>query len=369
MTEDIKMPTNIKQIGTIPENNKIYMEDYVSTYIHQYASYRMNDEKIAVLIGKTFIINGNKVTFISGAVKGEYAQRENNMLTLSEKSMEYIKAQTEEYFKGLDVVGWVYIQPGYGDYLNEVHRQYHKDNFRENNQLLFLLDPLENLSCFFAWNESATELEAIGGYIIYYDKNQGMNEYMLNNRLVKIKTEESAEPVFSQQPQAVLNLPRTSRMRARMIAQQKKMVNIFGSLSAVLFIACFIMGVGLAENGDRISNLERQLAAVNDSYKYLLTQVTSDKTQSVFAAENSEKVSENYESEYIAENTTDTTVSETESYSEISSESNTNDEKYSQLYTVSEGDNLYLISRKFFGDESRVEDIKTINKIEDADTI
>ena len=336
MTEDIKMPTNIKQIGTIPENNKIYMEDYVSTYIHQYASYMMNEEKIAVLIGKTFIINGNRVTFISGAVKGEYSERENGMLTLSEKSREYVMAQIEQYFKGLDVVGWVYIQPGYGDYLNEVHRKYHKEHFKEDNQLLFLIDPLENLSSFFAWNESVTELESIGGYIIYYDKNQGMNEYMLNNRTVRIKTEESSEPVFSQHPQEVLNLPRTSRMRARMIAQQKKMVNVFGSLSAILFIACFIMGVGLVENGDRISNLERQLSAVNDSYKYLLAQVTSDKTQSVFAAGSNEQLQSNYESDYIAENTTDEIITEAETYTETISETEIDYENYSQLYTVSE---------------------------------
>ncbi|MBR1737510.1 MAG: LysM peptidoglycan-binding domain-containing protein, partial [Firmicutes bacterium] len=363
----------------IPENNKIDMEDYVSTYIHQYASYLMNDEKIAVLIGKTFIINGSRVTFISGAVKGEYSERRDGMLALSEKSREYINSQIDEYFRGLDVVGWVYIQPGYGDYLNEVHRQYHKENFKENNQLLFLIDPLENLSSFFAWNKEMTDLESIGGYIIYYDKNQGMNEYMLNNRTVRIKTEESAEPVFSKHPQEVLNLPRTSRMRAKMIAQQKKLVNVFGSLSAILFIACFIMGVGLVENGDRISNLERQLAAVNDSYKYLLAQVTSDKTQSVFAAEKSEQISSGYESDYIGESTTYETVTETEtntqsntqtdSETETSSISEPDYENYSQLYTVSEGDNLYLISRKFFGDESKVEDIKTINKIEDADTI
>ena len=44
-----KLPTNIKQVGSISHGLKIYVEDYVYTYIQQYASFAECDEKIGIL--------------------------------------------------------------------------------------------------------------------------------------------------------------------------------------------------------------------------------------------------------------------------------------------------------------------------------
>ena len=69
---NINLPKNIKQMGNIDDSFKIYMEDYVFTYLQQYSKASKGEERIAVLIGDTYTIDGNDVLFINGAITGEF---------------------------------------------------------------------------------------------------------------------------------------------------------------------------------------------------------------------------------------------------------------------------------------------------------
>lgn len=407
----LELPTNIKQIGSISEGLKVYMEDYVCTYIQQYAAGSGCEEKIAVLVGKEQVIDGEQILFISGAVAGKYTEYKDNMETLTEQSWIYIQEQIDIYFKGLKVVGWLYVQPGYGDYLNDNHRNYHITFFEEKYQVLFLTDPMDKISSFFAWNNDASGLKALTGYIIYFERNEGMHEYMLNNKVSRISelkevnstTEAILGTIDTKFNQARENKrgrkPRTSRIRERAVNEQKKMVNLLGSLSAVLFLVCFIMGAGLIQNDDRISKLEEQLAAIDNSYKFLLSQIKEDKTQSVFAAQQStELIKENTtvkeeqttqaitaettvtQTETVTENTTaeQTTVQVTEekiqpTTSNVKDENNETTIKPTlnipDTYTVKEGDNLSFISRKFYGTDKMMDKIMEVNGLDNPNTI
>ena len=64
-----RMPKNIRQIGQI-NHKKIYIEDYVMTYIRQLGSETENVES-AVLLGRTIKTEEEKCLFISGAIEIE----------------------------------------------------------------------------------------------------------------------------------------------------------------------------------------------------------------------------------------------------------------------------------------------------------
>lgn len=372
--KQFNLPKNIKQMGSIDNNFKIYMEDYVFTYLQQYAKEGRGEERIAVLIGDSYTIDGSEVLFISGAIKGEHTIQENGIVKLSEKSFDCIYEKIQKYFQGHKIVGWFYSQPGFSDYINEEYINYHKQVFTEKNQVFFLSDPVENIGGFYKFSDN--DFFSINGFIIYYEKNEQMSEYMLDNKPVNLKTDEKK---FRAKDEHIVNLSRKnlSPKNSNMIKEYKKMTSVFGSLSAVLFLVCFIMGAGLIQSDDRISELEQRLVKLDESYRYVLTQMKNDNVQSVFAQD-----IETYQTttqqttlqsltttEQTTSPTTETQTTKSSTTTTVETTTASSENKSFKTYEVREGDSLELISKKFYGDRSKIEDIMQLNELNDADKI
>ena len=370
----INLPKNIKQMGNIDDSFKIYMEDYVFTYLQQYSKASKGEERIAVLIGDTYTIDGSDVLFINGAIKGEHTINEDGMIKFSEKSFNYIQEQIDKYFSGYNIVGWFYSQPGFSDYINEGYINYHKEVFNKKNQVFFLSDPLENIGGFYKFYNN--DFKSINGFIIYYEKNEAMSEYMLNNKPLNTRAEEEKYRIKDEKHINMSRRKNNSLKNPTSLNEYKKMSNIFSSLSAVLFLVCFIMGAGLIQSDDKINELEKRLVKLDESYRYILSQIKDDNVQSVFAQNNTSYVEQSTEHTTLSTtntishttnetntiSTTETTsVSTTETTTETTTQTNSsllnNINKDSlKKYEVKEGDSLELISKKFYGNRSKIED-------------
>ncbi|MCL1845730.1 MAG: LysM peptidoglycan-binding domain-containing protein [Defluviitaleaceae bacterium] len=296
--KDFTLPANIKQIGSIGDGLRIYMEDYVCTFLQQYAEGAGFEERIAFLVGRTMVIDSQQFLFIDGAIYGRYAEKFEGHLRFTEKSVEYAEEVMEEHFPGLEIVGWMQSQPSYGTYLNQHYAAYHLRQFRKAHQVMFVVDPLERLNAFYCANPVAmtpTERMAeIPGYFIYYEKNKNMHEYMLVNNsqefsakpptLVELSPLEYAgeketpllDELFNPEedkfegrfapggprpkdPAEYIKKREDAKAQKRgQTMEQKRAVNMLGGLCAVLFVVCFIMGVGLIRNQERIDSLEAQ---------------------------------------------------------------------------------------------------------------
>ena len=333
------LPNNIKQIGSINDGNRIYMEDYACTYLEQYA-HMDSKEKIAVLVGRNLTVDNENILFISGVIQGRYTVAANGITELTEKSWQYINKQMKLYFRDLDIVGWSYIQPGYEDYISDKLCNFQKANITKGFQVLYIMDPTENITGFYRWNNADSVFDAVKGYIIYYEKNEGMHEYMLENKIkerpteniVKIKNEDAG----SRAREAASK--RTSyRARKRIMANQNKAANLLGSVSFVMLLVCFILGAGLVQNDDRINEMEMKIAELENRLQG---------TQSVFALSSNETTEETT----ITEQTTETTQIQTEQA------------KHTE-YKVQKGDTLIGISKNKYGTASKVNEIRELNEI------
>ena len=172
MTNDevTNLPNNVKQVGSISDGNRIYLEDYACTYLEQYAASEGGKEKIALLVGRNLTINDDCVLFINGIIQGKYTIQKNGMIELTEKSWQYIEKQLNLYFKDCQVVGWAYVQPGFEDYISEKLCNFQKSNITKGLQVLYITDPTEKISGFYKWNNNEEVFNNIKGYIIYYEK-------------------------------------------------------------------------------------------------------------------------------------------------------------------------------------------------------
>lgn len=339
------LPDNVRQIGNISEGFRIYIEDYANTYLEQYAASRGSCEKIAVLTGRNLTINNDSVLFINGVIQGKYTIQRNGMTELTEKSWQYIEKQLDLYFKDSQVVGFAYVQPGFEDYISEKLSNFQKNNITKGLQVLYITDPSENVAGFYRWNNNEESFSPVKGYIIYYEKNDGMHEYMLENKIKEDKPEKETKNTritedAGAKAREVTASKYTGRHRRYTADDKNKTVNLLGSVSFVMLLVCFIIGAGLVQNDDKLNALEAQLTALESEFK---------NSKAVFAPYEETTIMQTTATETTTEQTSQTTSSAPSDYEE---------------YTVKSGDTLISISKERYGDTSKVDEIRELNNIE-----
>ncbi|MDR2939364.1 MAG: LysM peptidoglycan-binding domain-containing protein [Clostridiales bacterium] len=399
----MNFPTNIKQIGAIDSGLKIYVEDYVYSYLKQYSKANDYKESLAVLLGKYTVIDNSEAIFISGAIQGKHTADSNGILTFTDKTWEYMLEQKELYFQELEVIGWMQSQPSYGTYLNAGYANYHLNNFRKPYQVIFVCDPVEKSTTFYAYNKEQTDLVEKKGYFIYFDKNNEMHEYMVSNNIGAKDKMPVKDPTLR-----YITEKRDQRQPARLAKDlsdwipeekthskekplslatkeekeyyaQKKALNLLVSLCVVLFVTSFVMGIGLMNNQDRIANLEENIVTLSTTYRSL-----AESTE-VFAQSNS---SAGEGGSLIEENGSEGAATN-EGFSENLIDGDTNDENLPEdvgsiiqettddltsmdlpeYYVVQSGDTLLQIAERFYGTRLMAEKIMEHNNIEDANKI
>ncbi len=376
------IPQKTKQIGDLDEKVKIYIEDYVYTYLYQYAKTKLSTEKVALLVGRKYQLNGQDTLIISGAIEGKYSKHIDGIEVFTEQTWEYVGAELEKYFKSAVPLGWVHIVSGGGSLLNEQHIDFHKEHFKNVWQQAFLIDPIEKSDVFYSINEDG-DVYQTSGYFLYYDKNEEMQEYMLSNSMVREKygtsetleskiaednTEEKMQSNATQdelelleekirkepREDAIKDIKRILNQRAEEVSQAQKSKHIFlvgASTTLCLFTLC--LGFALNNSIARLQNLEGEFLNVQTSYAKLEEDIDS-RVEAVFALQQTALPTEVIEEEIIQEEESLSVLAQT---------------SVPEFHIVKEGDTLAHISRAYYGTEYKVAEIIELNHLTNANLI
>ena len=113
--EGFCLPRNIRQIGVAGEKYKIYMEDYVYTFLIRLARTEENQEvqkgRVAVLTGEIKWKTGTAYLFIRGAVMAEDMEAAVDHVDFSVQVWKQIHEDQKKYFEDQEIVGWFFSQP------------------------------------------------------------------------------------------------------------------------------------------------------------------------------------------------------------------------------------------------------------------
>lgn len=365
------IPDNIKQMGGIDKELRIYMEDYVYTYLCQYAKTGGCKEKLGILIGKHVLEEGKSLLVISGFIQGKYTLPERGSECFTSESWAYISEAKDKYFKDLDIVGWVHTQPGFGGFLMSKDEALHNEFFPNDHQVLYIIDPSERIDTFYIRNKESDRLAPAGGYFIYYDTNEQMQDYMMDNRLVKEKTpliipEDTPEKggilkSIKKKPEPVQNFgdPASvgrTRLKKRSAGEnQKRKLAVLGSVSALLCVSCIMICLNVMNHSERLRNIEAEL---NNPV------LSNQNTATVFASQ-----PEDTSADRPVADSSSTAAEPSEEMSEAEEAVIGENTSVPEYYTVEEGDSLSYISRKFYGDDSMIEEIMAENGIINSDKI
>lgn len=335
----------------------IFIEDYVYTYIYQLAKADLAKESSAILIGE--IYGESKEAVVRGIIPI-------NMELLAEDSewidgnvLEDIEQKRKCYFKDQDIIGWMHMQPGYGTMLTMKEVREHKSVFEGSGSICLLVDAINKIETAFVYEDE--ELKEQTGYCMYYERNEAMQQYMLDHPFNNGAKEEMRDAVVNQ-------FREIGKIRKTEYTQRKNL-NFTVMIASVVLIALTAAIVKMNDN----KRLADTVVANSDA---TMNQMTSEDinlaiTPATIENETNLKVSDTgIMDEQVKEEAEETQQSTgiNENKQENQSTSLAENQDY-EVYVVQVGDTLADISYKKYGEAKKSIDIARINNIENTDQI
>ena len=389
----MELPKNITQIGEADKHCRVYVEDYVVSYIKQMNGMAQNKDIAIALYGRRTTENGVAYLFAYGSAKLNFLQKP--VRHLSQAQEQEIEKLRKKYFPEMTFLGYQIL----------------------NGEMVEGFRICEQEICRY-----------VAGYAQFYEKNDSMLAYMLENREEEVEPEkldqEKYEVVKKRQEErrqrqesghasrAVGHTENTSVEYRRAAATRRKEPDNIIPMPTVglrrmkmaatgVFVLLCVMALALMrqENtGESLEETARQ--AMSSLMEQKLPDAVEEQNQvSTLVAEDKLEAALRQENNAVAENTTatvETTVPETvvtetavEDTTEVTEEPQpeatpeptpevTAEPEASQTqatmaqptaYTIKKGDTLIGISLRNYGSNTKVSEICALNGITDPDDI
>ncbi len=406
-----RIPKNIRQIGEPQPGRRIYIEDYVYTYLVSlakdkpgYAAYGVRF--YGILLGETHKSAGETSIFVRSAVRviterekqldeGTFDDKEygdspdSDDVRFSPEIWKNLYDSAEKYFKGQEIIGWFLCDeqsrvvtdcenPALIPSLQKIHF----DNFSGAAKVMFLVDTHEQEEYFYMVDKG--RLERQSGFICFYEKNESMQEYMLASRPARSVDENVDDSVIT-------NFRSIIREKKADAVKHQNMSLMYG-IFAFMIVVVTVIGINMMNSYEKMQTLDasmsriaKEIANMNvegtdydnltgtpvtkiDGNVYPTTAVanapvtesiaetkaavsgTSDRQASVLPTDVSSQASA------VRPSAADTTVSASVS-------------QPARTYIVVQGDTLMSICKTAYGDTQKYKDIMEINRMDNPDKI
>ena len=411
--EKKEFPKNIRQIGEAGKEKRIYLEDYAITFLRQVQG--------AVLLGETERIRGVRCYFISGAIEVP----EGNF---DEENWKYVAKEAEESFQGLSVMGWFLKTEEIPEELDQEDMRVYKEHFPGKEAILVVYNDLEKEEAVYLTVDGF--LRKQNGYYIYYEKNQQMQEYLveknkgrsvekeavisdqairsfrkiIESKRVKKEDAPEKEPVFT-------DISVSEKKNSNQLTGGKMLHFLYGA-STFLVMTILVIGITMIHNYDKMKEMEQTMAHMTESTlvsgnsiydengqgstgtKTTIIDVKTGETELLEGGirKESETVSTEQESEKAAavqetvqndrqageaseKNSSLTDQAETEAATQSGEDKSQTQTASAPVhvsqasYTVKFGDTLADICTRYYGSTEKLQEICELNDIEDANSI
>lgn len=359
-----QFPKNVRQIGNVCDEPKIYVEDYVDTYLNQLRQKALDNPAGAVLMGERHEQEGQEVVYILGALQMKELEVNGNDILIREDIWEYIEEEKKEYFPSQEIVGWCLIETGHPMGLNKGVSRIHMKHFAKDNSVFIWKDALEAEEIFYAYKYG--ELMQMGGHYIYYEKNPAMQNYMINTRRMIGVT-----PCEMVEDRAAKNFRSTVRNKKN-YREQRQSSRFSYAMSVSLVVVVLAIGISTMNNVDKMRSVQKSLDMLSMSIGK-----TEETNGTVKEAENNKEDKQNQKNkteEKTVDNKADSKETEnrkkTENEQQKTEQSTaTGKQAQEDYYTVQRGDTLDKISLKLYGTANHVEAICKMNGLTDGNLI
>ncbi len=382
------IPKNIRQIGECNASQKIYIEDYVVTFFKQLSEKKKNLSTVAVLYGKIERDGDGICCFVMGAAECEAADSAAKNVLFSEENRQQALRVGKEYFAQYDLIGWALLESENDHVPKEAIVKTQLGAFADGDKLYYEMHKEDE-------NEQFVFLESgiahkIAGYHIFYDKNEGMQNYLVNWNAAQEKVfAECIEDRAARQFRSVYYNRKEEKT-------QRRIVGLLYGTTTLLLMFCCIMGVSMLNNYEKMKGMEialnhlalaleeQRLPDVAVPAQAVPQSVQPKETQAVPQSAQPKETqavpqsAQPKEEQQIGESL-DASVpdKDAKSVSENTAQyTNTGyilkkgeKESVHAVYTVQKGDTLLKISRRFYDSPDMIGEICALNDIENPNDI
>lgn len=375
-----QIPKNVRQIGNVSDTPKVYVEDYVDTFLSQLCDKAGEVPMGAFLIGDLINAGEEEYVYIYGAVQMHELKVSGNEYILEEAVWKAAYEDCKQYFEDGEMLGWFVANPGVPLTVGEGITKLHRKAFPKNNTIFILKDPIEQEEKYFV--HKFHDLMELGGHFTYYEKNPCMQNYMISSR-----KKNGVCPSETVEDRAAKDF--RSLVRAREQRQgQRRTSRLMYAMSACLVLLVVIMGVAMLNNFDRMKAVKSMIDEIGSTSVADVKAEEMDKKaeeeekeESIKAepeavketsgnvtaiVEEKENPTESVQSPEVKETKAEDT-GQTGGVSAQSAEPDYNGKN--GVYVVEEGDTLAMISKKIYGDLSHTDAICKMNGLADGNLI
>lgn len=351
----IRRPKNIKQIGEVSSDKKIYIEDYAFTYINSIAYNNPSDSQAGVLLGENQTDGDEKCVFIKEIIKAKLGTEvEEKGVYFNESVWNGIYSDVEKYFPDLSVVGWFAAIPEVTPERMMKLKKIHLDNFAGTMKTFYLIDTVEKEENFYLYENG--ELKKQKGYVCFYERNYEMQEYMLERRERK-SSEDGPDKVMK----SIRNIIREKEE----LHEQKKNARFMYGVSTFMVIVILVIGINLMNNYQKMKKFDKSISSlmVQMSGNDTATQeevVPVNKLEGGVYPTEAETTSQTAVTSVVS--TENVTVTAAQPVEEQTVAATVNEVK---TYTVKAGDTIMGICKKYYGDTSKCNEVIAYNNIKD----
>lgn len=251
-----KLPKNIRQIGERDQVVKLYIEDYVNTYLKRLYPAGGQDLRVGLLLGEIRTEEGIPFLFIDGALEMEQVTREGEKVEFTEEAWKKAYQVMEQMFPHRSVQGWFLCgAPGCAlsplDYWKQ-HGQY----FSGKNQLMYLNSGLEGEEAIYTASEDG--FYKLRGYSIYYERNQMMQDYMVSRKDAR-RVESGTRDMVIQ------DFRDRMEERKQSVGHARSAIGLLGGTCSVLAVLVLAGGLVMFGNYRKMKDMEAVIASVMPS--------------------------------------------------------------------------------------------------------
>ena len=247
-----KLPKNIRQIGERDQIVKLYVEDYVNTYLKRLYPAGGQELRVGLLLGGMEFNDGTPYIFIDGALEMEDVTDAGRRGVVSELAWKRAYRNMEQLFPKRTIQGW-FICGRPGDDLSPINYwKQHIQYFGEPNKLMYLSNGTDGEENIYITSEDG--FYKLQGYSIYYERNQMMQDYMVLRKDVKRIETDTNDKVIEE-------------FRKRMdehkveVTDRHQTVGLLRGMCMAMSVVILAGGIVMFNNYERMRDMESVIAS------------------------------------------------------------------------------------------------------------
>ena len=251
-----KLPKNIRQVGERDQVVKLYIEDYVNTYLKRLYPAGGQDLRVGLLLGEIRTEDGVPFLFIDGAMEMEQVTREGEKVEFTEEAWKKAYQVMEQMFPHRSVQGW-FLCGAQGCALSPLdYWKQHGQYFSGKNQLMYLNSGLEGEEAIYTASEDG--FYKLRGYSIYYERNQMMQDYMVSRKDAR-RVESGTRDMVIQ------DFRDRMEERKQSVGHARSTIGLLGGTCSVLAVLVLAGGLVMFGNYRKMKDMEAVIASVMPS--------------------------------------------------------------------------------------------------------